>query len=308
MDSTMPQFLMTLALSTTPQQAFEQADALLVQASMLHYQAAQLESQVDTINERAEILITTASGLRVIAEQDRESIQYLFDSALETYQNDVAAYEKVPHQAERLRSVKARVEDGMVTIEELEALLEDMVTLTTPKRSDRSLAPEPESPPSPLTTMPLLFPAGVKRGRSASEEEEQQAGPSTKKVKREIKRESSQAQEKRSIAQDFPLRDEDCDNLSDIPLSPIITHSSPSSAELLENSRGQTTMTSKTSSLTTMDLHAAMSETMQTADSDSSYGRKKFKKAKSDSTKNPTSTAKGKRHRKRKAKEQRKAS
>lgn len=152
MDSTIPAFLMRMGLSTTPQTAFDQADALILQAAELREQAAFLKSRIAKLNERADVLTNTAFGLQAIAKQDRESIEYFLERSLEVHKDIVGEYELVPRRAARLNGIRDRVEDGMATVEELEAFLGDIHDFATTERQNRSSAPEPESPPSPTTT------------------------------------------------------------------------------------------------------------------------------------------------------------
>ncbi|KIX09287.1 uncharacterized protein Z518_00366 [Rhinocladiella mackenziei CBS 650.93] len=194
----MPEFLINMTLSTTPQATFAQADALLLQAAELKNEAAQLQSRIDTINERVEIMTTTASGLQAIANQDRESIQFMFERSLEVYEDVLGAYERIPRRAARLDNLKVRVEDGMATVEELEGLLQDMVELRRTGRLERSQAPEPENLPTQSTTVPSIeasqseieqtptFSTSIKRNMSAIQDESEDESPETmapKKIK-----------------------------------------------------------------------------------------------------------------------------
>ncbi|EXJ93493.1 hypothetical protein A1O1_01885 [Capronia coronata CBS 617.96] len=267
MDFTIPRFLMDMALSTTPQQAFQQADALLLQAAELKHKATEYQSQLAILNERADILVATACGLQAIAQQDRESIQHLLDSALEMYGSNVDEYASLPRKAERLESLKIRVEDGMATIEQLEAFLQDMMTSTTPTRSERSLAPEPESPPTPLRTAAPAFVTGVKRGRSENEEDEHQA---TQPVKR-LKREHLANEEGYHSTQPSP-RGEEHDEGSD-SVAPINeAHSSPSTKDSVvsgESETGITITTPRPNSIGTEAALAHIAGDTQEQDSDS---------------------------------------
>ncbi|KAK5558061.1 hypothetical protein LTR46_004240 [Exophiala xenobiotica] len=153
MDSVMPQFLMNTGLSTTPQHAFEQADALLLQAADLRSEAAALQAQIDILNARANTLTTTAKGLQAIAIQDRESIQYILDGALLVFKECLTTYESRPRKAANLENVKTRVEDGMATLEEVEDILQDLQSSQMRHRSERSWTPEPETPPDSPGTL-----------------------------------------------------------------------------------------------------------------------------------------------------------
>jgi hypothetical protein len=153
MDSVMPQFLMDTGLSTTPQHAFEQADALLLQAADLRSEAAALQARIDILNARANTLTTTAEGLQAIAIQDRESIQYILDGALLVFKDCLTTYESRPRKAANLENVKLRVEDGMATLEEVEDILQDLQSSQVRHRSERSWTPEPETPPDSPGTL-----------------------------------------------------------------------------------------------------------------------------------------------------------
>lgn len=156
MASAIPDFLTRITLYTTPQHAFEYADALLLQAAQLRQHATHSQSRSDVLNERADILTTTAFGLQIIANQDRESIQSLFDRALHVHQDLIEAYRAISRKAAHLNAIQERVEDGMATVEELEAFLDDVHESCANDRLQRSLAPEPESPPSPSNSRPAV--------------------------------------------------------------------------------------------------------------------------------------------------------
>ena len=72
MDSGLAQFTTDMPMSTTPQQAFKQADDLLQQAAALRQQADDLRDHIGFLNERADTLTTTAEGLQELGAQDYE--------------------------------------------------------------------------------------------------------------------------------------------------------------------------------------------------------------------------------------------
>lgn len=147
MDAAILSFEKSATLPTTPQQVFEQADALLVHGLELKEDAAKLHTPTNVVNKRANTLIITAFALQAIADQYREAIQSTLDSTLLGCPDVVATYEREPQKAIRLNILKTRVEDGMASLEELEALIQDMREFGQRTRSQRSLAPEPETPP-----------------------------------------------------------------------------------------------------------------------------------------------------------------
>ncbi|EXJ70089.1 uncharacterized protein A1O5_07162 [Cladophialophora psammophila CBS 110553] len=187
MDPALPRFLTRMILSTTPQQAFEQVDELVLQAAALRGQAEELQGQIDFLNDRADCLTATAEGLQEIAEQDRDAIQTMFERSLSVYKHMYAMYVSAPRKAARFNDIRTRSEDGMVTMEEMEAFLEDVYQyfLVTSERIQRSAAPEPESPPSSADALPSIdtaqseseaeFPdkRGLKRKLSAVREEDE---------------------------------------------------------------------------------------------------------------------------------------
>ncbi|KAK5462859.1 hypothetical protein LTS15_002571 [Exophiala xenobiotica] len=155
MDGVMPEFLMNTGMSTTPQHAFEQADALLLQAADLRSEAATLQARIGILNARANTLTTTAEGLQAIAIQDRQSIQYILDGALLVFKDCLTTYESRPRKAANLENVKTRVEDGMATLEEVEDILRDLQSSQVRHRSERSWTPEPETPPDSPGTLAM---------------------------------------------------------------------------------------------------------------------------------------------------------
>ncbi|KIW29373.1 uncharacterized protein PV07_05191 [Cladophialophora immunda] len=187
MDPALPRFMTRMILSTTPQQAFEQVDELILQASGLREQAKELQEQIDFLNDRADCLTATAEGLQEIAEQDRDAIQTMFERSLCVYKHMYAVYVSAPRKEARFNDIRTRSEDGMVTMEEMEAFLEDVYQhfLIASERVQRSAAPEPESPPSTLDTQSSVGQAqnqsepelatnrGQKRKLSAFQEEDE---------------------------------------------------------------------------------------------------------------------------------------
>ncbi|KIX94115.1 uncharacterized protein Z520_10141 [Fonsecaea multimorphosa CBS 102226] len=183
MDPALPRFLARMILSTTPQQAFEQVDELILQASALREQAQELQEQINFLNDRADCLTATAEGLQQIAEQDRDAIQTMFERSLCAYKHMYAVYVSAPRKEARFNDIRTRSEDGMVTMEEMEAFLEDVYQyfLVTSERVQRSAAPEPESPPSVLDTaeaqnqsvMELTTKQDLKRKFAAFQEEDE---------------------------------------------------------------------------------------------------------------------------------------
>ncbi|KIW92492.1 uncharacterized protein Z519_06339 [Cladophialophora bantiana CBS 173.52] len=190
MDPALPRFMTRMILSTTPQQAFQQVDELVLQAAALREQTKELQGQIDFLNDRADCLTTTAEGLQEFAKHDRDAIQTIFERSLSVYKHMYAMYVSAPRKAARFNDIRTRSEDGMVTMEEMEAFLEDVYQyfLVTSERTQRSATPEPESPPCSSDALPSIDPAqseseaefpdtrGLKRKLSAVREEDE-SGP-----------------------------------------------------------------------------------------------------------------------------------
>lgn len=181
MDAISPPFFEELVLPTTPQQTLDQADALFNHFSDLRHLNAQRSGLYHPIHERLELLATTAQGLQAIDEQDRQPMQEMLDQLLQEYKTKIAEYERSSSKAaERSQDLKDRVRRGMATVEDLEDIMFEVANRGTPSRSDSSLTSEPESPPSPLTTM-----APSKRRRFTSEEGEDGGEERVKRIKHE---------------------------------------------------------------------------------------------------------------------------
>ncbi|KEF54763.1 uncharacterized protein A1O9_09205 [Exophiala aquamarina CBS 119918] len=156
MASSIPDFLTNMTLSTSPQISFEQADNLLLQALELRQEAVELQARIDALNERADVLKTTATGLQAIAAQDRAIIQARFDLAVELHTNFVLIYGPATNKSLRFQQLEHRVEDGLATMEELENFFDDLQSSSVPGRSERSRAPEPETPDTASIVVPSV--------------------------------------------------------------------------------------------------------------------------------------------------------
>jgi len=148
MASSIPDFLANMTLSTAPQISFEQADSLMVQASELREEAVELQARIHALNERAHILQTTATGLQAIATQDRAIIESRFELAVELHTDFILIYGSTTNKTIRFHQLESRVEDGLATMEELENFIDDLQSSSVTRRSERSKAPEPETPDS----------------------------------------------------------------------------------------------------------------------------------------------------------------
>lgn len=147
MASSMPDLLVNMTLATAPPQVtFEQADDLLLQATELRQEAVDLQARIDALNNRADILHTTATGLQAIATHDRAIIQARFNRSIDLHTDFTLIYGSATKKSTRFLQLEPRVEDGLATIEEVESFIDDLQSTSVPERSERSKAPEPDTP------------------------------------------------------------------------------------------------------------------------------------------------------------------
>jgi hypothetical protein len=156
MASSIPDFLANMTLATSPQASFEQADSLLLQAAELRQEAIDLQARIDALNERANVLHTTATGLQAIATQDRAIIQSRFNLAVELHTDYNLIYGPDTNKSTRFHQLEPRIEDGLATMEEVENFIDELQSLSVPERSERSKAPEPETPDSTSILIPSV--------------------------------------------------------------------------------------------------------------------------------------------------------
>lgn len=147
MASSIPDLLVNMTLATAPPQAtFEQADDLLLQATELRLEAVDLQARIDALNNRADILYTTATGLQAIATHDRAIIQARFNRSIDLHTDFTLIHGSATNKSTRFLQLEPRVEDGLATIEEVESFIDDLQSKSVPDRSERSKAPEPDTP------------------------------------------------------------------------------------------------------------------------------------------------------------------
>lgn len=156
MTSSIPEFLANMTLATSPQASFEQADSLLLQTSELRQEAIDLQAQIDALNERADVLHTTATGLQAIAAQDRAIIQSRFNLAVEFHADFSLIYGPDTNNSTRFHQLEPRVKDGLATMEEVENFIDELQSSSVPARSERSIAPEPETPDTSSIVIPSV--------------------------------------------------------------------------------------------------------------------------------------------------------
>ncbi|KAI1619493.1 hypothetical protein EDD37DRAFT_207956 [Exophiala viscosa] len=147
METSLPHDLTNIALPTTPQQSLDRAEAMLQQAEGLRKEARALQSQIQGLNKRADTLTKSALTFQAVAARDRQSVQYTLEGGLVVFNELVATYKSLPHNATRLQTLQGRVEDGMATLQDLQDMFQDIQRFCKDTRVLRSPAPEPESPP-----------------------------------------------------------------------------------------------------------------------------------------------------------------
>ena len=151
--TSIPTFLKDITLATTPQMWFEQADYLYLQAAELRKEAKQLQTRIDTLNDRAEDLDTAASKLQKLATDDRAQLQTELDGVLQHHGSILDEYEKQPKRAKKLNQLVLKVEEGRATLEEIEAFSDVLHGLR-----EKSITGEVQEFSSPVTPHSAALP------------------------------------------------------------------------------------------------------------------------------------------------------
>lgn len=130
--------LADMHLATTPQELFEKADDMFLEAAAMRNQAGILLENAQTLYDKVVCLQQTAFSIQKLGMQDREKSTKLLEEVLEKYKHLLPCYKlKKPQLIEDLTLA---VEEGRAHLESIEALNDQLQAFSDTCDSDSSIS------------------------------------------------------------------------------------------------------------------------------------------------------------------------